>query len=297
MKSQALRNIAQYDNPGLYKALSSIRQMKDADWAIELLPERKYGRSLDIGCGIGDFLGKLGMTGMVSEQMVGIDRSADMVRAARKKLRPMSRTLNLSLRQANVLNSPSLEGRFDLVTMMAVQHWLYPDEAGVFSWIAGLLHRYGVFCLTTYHPTVSERFVGGSDEVVLDAMEQIGEPAWFPAGFVPMGRRTRPAAELELLLQESFKVYEVHVRPAVTRATSAKQYADFHLATFGSYYSQLLPARLRTRFLEAIGRAAMRRMRTLGYVTSMQVRFWVCGEGRTAGSVDGWRSSHLSKTA
>jgi SAM-dependent methyltransferase len=277
MKSQARFHLAKYEDPALYAASSALRQAKDADWVMELMPAREYRSCLDVGCGNGDFLNRLATSGKVTSSLMGVDRSADMVKAARNKLRGVAGNMRLNLRQADVVDLPDIKGKFDLITMMAVLHWIYPDEESVFAWVSDMLEEYGVFCLTTYHPSVNSRFVGGSDEVALEALEQIGASTNFPRGFTPIGQRTRPVAELELALRSAFRVYEVHARPAITRAASAQQYADFHVATFGSYYSQLIPSRARASFLEALGYSAMRRMRTLGYVTRMQVRFWICG--------------------
>jgi hypothetical protein len=133
-----------------------------------------------------------------------------------------------------------------------------------------------VFCLTTYHPHVNEKQVGGSDEVILEAMEMIGLPAEFPPHFIPMGQRARPAHEVQSLLQKRFHIAASHQRRAETRAETAEQFSNYQGATFGSYFSHLIPERLRADFQAAVGKAAMRRMERLGYVTSMAVQCWIC---------------------
>lgn len=276
MTNQSHQNVALYDDPGLYKASSVIRQRVDAKWVLDLLPERRYQSCFDIGCGNGDLLGQLVAMGRVSNRVMGIDRSAEMVAAARRRMASVKDDINLRLEQADALSPPEIEEDFELVTMLAVLHWLYPHEARVFPWLAGLLAGEGVFCMTTYHPPVDSRSRGGSDNIVLEAMERIGVKAEFPDDFMPIGLRTRPEDELEQLLGASFRIEEVHTRSAATRVDEPKQASYYHVATFGTYYTQLLPAELRPRLIEAIGEVAMDNMKRQGHVTSMDIKLWIC---------------------
>ncbi|MCH7479599.1 MAG: class I SAM-dependent methyltransferase [SAR324 cluster bacterium] len=276
MKTQPYLETARYDDPEMYADSAGLRQNSDARWALGLLPEHRFRYSLDVGCGNGDFLAELLRTERVSKRVAGIDRSQAMVDSARRKLELLAGSLELRLERVDVLEFPSVSDTFDLVTMMAVLHWLYPEEARVFAWIAEQLERDGIFCLTTYHPTVDNRSRGGSDDVALTAMALVGGPTEFPDGFLPMGRRARSASEVELLLGKFFRIGEVHSRAAVTRVTDSQQYIRFHQGTFGSYYSQLLPSDRQASFLEAIGEVALDRMKEFNYVTSMEVRCWIC---------------------
>jgi SAM-dependent methyltransferase len=269
-----------YKDADLYASSSKLRQQGDAKWVLDRLPDRLFRTCLDVGCGTGAFLAALIEEGRLSERAVGIDQSAEMVDAARQRLLPNIGNVALELDQADVLDLPQLNGSFDLVSMLAVLHWLYPHEARVFGWIAEQLNPEGVFCMTTYHPTVEGESVGGSDFVVLEAMARIGRPAMFPPAFAPIGTRARPASGLEGMLGDAFEVAQVHERKAVTRADDPRQYAQYHRATFGDYYLQLLPAHLHDRYLDAIGVVAMERMRALGHVTSMDMRLWVCRRPR-----------------
>lgn len=276
-------DIASYDDPELYEASFGLRQRDDAQWVLEKLPLRGFRSALDVGCGSGNFLAQLIGTGRVASKVVGIDRSPEMVGAARRKLQPWSDRLEVSLLQADALAAPPIQGPFDLVSMMAVLHWLYPLEAKVFSWISGLLADHGTFCVTTYHPAVDHRSCGGSDIVVLEAMKRIGSPSEFPDDFIPMGRRTRTPEGIHSMLRASFRVQDVFTRPAILRVADAGQFADYHVATFGSYYSRLLPPDRRPRFLDALGEVAVESMTTRGYVTSMDVRLWFCSSHAVPG--------------
>jgi SAM-dependent methyltransferase len=268
--------IPTYSDPTLYSQASRIRQQADAQWVLDQVPPRRYQNCLDIACGDGNFLVALAESGRVETGLVGIDRSAAMVTAARERLRPVSNVIDVRVEYADALTPPNFPERFDLVTLLAAIHWMYPSEARVFSWVRGLLGEHGLFCMTTYHPSVDDRYCGGTDLLVLEAMHRIGGPSRFPQDFIPMGKRTRRTEALESMLKRSFALTRSYRHEAVTRVTGAEQYARFHEATFGDYYSRLLHADLRPRYLEALGEIAMERMASRSFVTSMEVRLWMC---------------------
>jgi SAM-dependent methyltransferase len=243
---------------------------------LDQLPPWRYQNCLDIACGDGSFLAALAEWGRVETGLVGIDRSAAMVVATRKRLWPVSNLIDVRVEQADALTRPSFPERFDLVTLLAALHWMYPAEDQVFSWVRGLLGKHGLFCMTTYHPSVNDQCCGGSDLLVLEAMHRIGGPSRFPQDFIPIGKRTRRTEALESMLKRSFALTRSYRHEAITRVTGAEQYARFHEATFGDYYSRLLRADLRPRYLEALGEIAMERMASHGFVTSMEVRLWMC---------------------
>ena len=281
MTDQRLQDAPSYDNPDLYNTSSGLRQRADAQWVMSLLPDRKFRRCLDVGCGNGTFLAELVQSGRVLKQAVAMDRSKSMVETASLILHPLSNHIDVCVKQADALTFPTFKGNFDLITMNAVLHWLYPDESKVFSWLAGLIESNGIISLTTYHPKLDRYLCGGTDILVIEAMKRIRVPNKFPEGFNTMGRRTRPADELALLLKESFVITNVFKRRAITRATDAKQYSNYHVATFGSYYSRLISPDLEPRFIQILGEVAMDHMRHRGYVTSMDVRLWTCQSLRT----------------
>lgn len=276
MNDKPLASAADYNNPRLYTAASRLRQRPDAAWVFEALPHAPVNWYLDIGCGDGSFLQWLVREGRVTLGAVGIDNSDAMVEAARGRMLSNAAGVDVNFVQANVLDPFSSPRKFDLVTMLAVMHWLYPKEAQALRWIKSVLQPDGVFLLTTYHPAVDRLHRGGSDEVVLQAMARMGLPRVFPNGFVPMGVRARPKTKLEGLLGSLFQIEAVSERSAVTLVPGPKAYLDYHIATFGSYYLQLFSERDRDRFRLALGVVAEERMQALGFVTSMQVRLWVC---------------------
>ena len=60
----------------------------------------------------------------------------------------------------------------------------------------------------------------------------------------------------------------------VVTVDGAEQYAHFHAATFGDYYSRLVPAGQRADFFRAVGESAWQRQNERGHVSHMPVRLW-----------------------
>lgn len=280
MTEKEMLGVAQYDRPDLYATASSLRQQQDAGWVLASLPVRSVAHCLDVGCGDGRFLQRLISAGRVRELVAGFDRSAKMVMAAQSRLQMGPAKLVCQITEADALDPPDFEYQFELVTMLAVLHWLYPREEEFLPWIDSRLCASGFFCLTTYHPTVEGEACGGTDDVVLAALARIGEPPQFAPSFIPMGTRARPKPNIERLLGRTFHIDSVQDRRAVTQAASASQFTDYFRATFGSYYLQTLPPGREGAFLQAVGEVAMERMRSLGHVTSMDVRLWICRSRR-----------------
>jgi hypothetical protein len=60
------------------------------------------------------------------------------------------------------------------------------------------------------------------------------------------------------------------------KVTSAQQYIDYHVATFGNYYVSHISSAEADQFFDSIGVIAMERMQRLGWVTRMTLRLWKC---------------------
>ena len=96
-----------------------------ATGVLELLDPRAGQRILDLGCGDGDLTAKIAATGAA---VVGVDKSADMVRAAQ--------ACGLDARIVNAEDLPTREGfiadfggLFDAVFSNAALHWVRDQDA------------------------------------------------------------------------------------------------------------------------------------------------------------------------
>jgi SAM-dependent methyltransferase len=276
MTSKPAMHTASYDNPDLYASSSTLRQLQDATWVFNFLPDRPIVNCLDVGCGNGAFLDRLVQSGRVSGIVAGFDKSPQMAESAQARLRQHPAGIRSTIAQADALSPPTYPQPFGLVSMLAVLHWLYPQEDRALRWIASILDQDGEFCLTTYHPTSEGQTLGGTDDVVIEALDRIGLPRELPPGFIPMGTRARPKTAIERLLRESFRIVATLDRPAVMRVNDPQGFIDYFRATFGAYYLQVFPAELEASFLPALGQVAMERMERLGHVTSIDIRMWIC---------------------
>ena len=124
-------------------------QKRKYDTLVTLLPDRRFGETLDLGCGIGFMTERLAKR---SDRVLGLDVSQVAVSAARERFAGQPA---VSFDQADVMNLPtSLDGRFDLVVVADVLYYLQPMSNGllkqVASRIAGLL-RPGGLCLLANH--------------------------------------------------------------------------------------------------------------------------------------------------
>ncbi len=250
----------------LYSNVSQLRQAQDFSWLLGMLPT-KVQRYADLCCGSGLLLQRMFEEGRVTDLAVGIDHSASMLEAARKRLegRPVE-FIKYALD-----DEPQLAGKFDLMTMTSALHWFYLREDIIFGWVRSHLAQEGLFCFTTYHPTSVVNGYGGTDMLVRKALGRMGLSRDFGAEQIPMGTRTIPVRVVHRMLDGRFKIDATHRREAVMRAESPEQYVAYHQATFGSYYTELVEEARRPEFLERLGQEAMGRMSRYGYVTKMGV--------------------------
>lgn len=259
-----------------YAEASRLRQEHDRDWVLGQVPGRPE-RLLDLGSGIGQLLQAALDRFPTLRQAVGLEGSPHRITEATERLRPYGD--RVVLRPAD-LNAPEpLPYRPDLVTMTSVLHWLYPTEERILGWVRERLAPDGTFLLTSYHPARDAHGLGGEDDIVADALTALGVhrddvPGLFAAGGVlPIATRTRPADDLEGLLERYFRVAGVEERDAVVTVESPGQYGHFHAATFGDYYGRLVEPARRPEFFRAVGEAAWRRQQH-GWVSHMPVRLW-----------------------
>ena len=151
------------------------------DWALALLSIESTDRVLEIGFGPGIAIGKAGAH---AREVVGVDRSALMVRQAGRRNRELIEKgkLNLTLGSAETL-APEL-GQFDKIySVNAVQFWNEP--VAVFQRLRGLL-RPGGTVLTVYMP----RHAGAKNEDAVEKGRQI-EAQLGEAGFREVRTETK----------------------------------------------------------------------------------------------------------
>lgn len=263
------------DEGELYKEISCLRQSEDNDWIIGLLSHAEYSNYADIGCGSGNFMMDILSKNLVKNLAVGIEKSESRLNQTKKQLASI-KNIRTKFYLSDILWYPQISEKFDLITMMSVLHWLYPNEKQVFSWIADHLNNNGIFCFTTYHPLDLSNGIGGTDNIVLEAFEKIGLGNKFPNGFYSIGTRTRSINKIEENIRYRFKIEKVESKMAVMKIKSKQQYIDYHIATFGDFYMQFVPSSKQNAFLNALGEIAINRMSKYNYVTNMEVRAWCC---------------------
>ncbi|GHJ38961.1 trans-aconitate 2-methyltransferase [Streptomyces sp. TS71-3] len=257
------RELAGYDD------VSRIRQAQDHDWALDLAPGPPT-RVADLGCGTGALLdAALGRWPGV-RRALGVDGAPARVREAAARLAGRA-----EVREGDVRRLPPLDESFDLITMTSVLHWLHPDEARAFAWVAAHLAPSGAFLLTTHHPDPDPSGQGGEDAVARDALALLGirGPDALD-GIVPMGERARTADAVAALLARVLVVDRCEERRVTVKASGADEYRRFHAATFGTYFSRLVPEDAQEDFFAAVGEAAARRMAEHGEVYGITVRAW-----------------------
>lgn len=174
------------------------------------------------------------------------------------------------------ISTPQLNKKFDLISMMSALHWLYPDEQKIMNWIHTQMDSCGDFIFTSYHPHENYNQVGGTDLIVLETIKRLGIYQNKLNNFILMSTRTRSINDIHRLISPWFLVKQIETKEATMYINNTKEYVDYHIATFGSYYLQLVAPEEQNTFLRTMGEVAMERMRHLGFVTHMKVAAHLC---------------------
>ncbi|MEV7773497.1 class I SAM-dependent methyltransferase [Kitasatospora sp. NPDC086791] len=260
-----------------YADASRLRQVQDRDWVLDQVTGAP-GTLIDLGSGIGQLLQAALERFPTLRHAVGLERSEHRIAEAAERLRPYGE--RVALHRADLTAPEPLPFRAEVITQTSVLHWLYPDEERIFAWAGAHLAPGGRFLLTTYHPARDEHGLGGEDELVRDALVALGTPydevpgTFARGGVLPIATRTRTVEDLAALIGPHLAVAGELERDAVVTVDSAEQYEHFHAATFGDYYSRLVPEDRRAAFFRAVGESAWRRQRERGHVSHMVVRLW-----------------------
>lgn len=259
-----------------YHIASQLRQSRDFDWIIELLPDISFDHVMDVCCGSGKFLKQLLDSGKIDKFAHGIDASPSMIKTAHDQLQTSHYEIPIRIQQADILHPPEFSAHYNLITMLSAIHWLYPHEKRVHEWISRHLSKDGYFCVTSYHPRDYKYGYGGTDWLVLDALERISLTREFSHEVIPIGTRTRPIHDMKHILCNDFDIVHSSTKEAKMTVDNAAQYMKYHWATFGDYYIKMVPDLQNEPFLNVLGEVAMERMESIGYVTNMDVYAHVC---------------------
>jgi SAM-dependent methyltransferase len=107
------------DDPWASASMRFRYQRLKYDKLIGFLPEQRYSRALDLGCGLGLLSQKLAER---AENVLGVDLSTAAVEHARLRAATFD---NLQFEQGDILNLPaSFDGRFDLVVVADVIYYV-----------------------------------------------------------------------------------------------------------------------------------------------------------------------------
>jgi SAM-dependent methyltransferase len=266
--------VKEFDTGTVYNSISGLRQAQDISWIIELLPNHNFATALDIGCGSGKFIAEFAKRNNL-KQVVGIDQSQSMIDTARKNVRTIDNIV-FDFHAVDILSNPKDIDIFDIVTMMSVLHWLYPYEKNVLKWGREHTNPNGVFCFTIYQPLDIINGYGGTDYLVVDALKKLGLSQTFPPQIIPIGTRTRTLEYFKYIIESYFFLERIEIRNATMKVNSQDEYIRYHLATFGNYYLDIVPKNRQIEFLQSLGEIAMERMKSLGFVTKMNVAAFLC---------------------
>jgi SAM-dependent methyltransferase len=97
---------------------------------ISFLPNRRYRRALDVGCGLGPFSRHLAPH---ADRVLGVDISEEAVSGARTL---SAAHPNLRFEQHDVLRVGEIDGQFDLIALLDVLYYLSPLSPDILQAVA-----------------------------------------------------------------------------------------------------------------------------------------------------------------
>lgn len=219
---------------GLYDDKHSF-VWKLAAGVLELLDAKPGERILDLGCGTGHLTAKIAETGA---QVVGVDRSPEMIRQAKEKYP----SLRFELMDAREIQ---LDGKFDAVFSNATLHWVKEPER-VIAGIRNALRPGGRF--------VAEFGGKGNTGELLNAIQrawtklQLASPAPHPWYYPTIAEYSG------LLERHGFEVTHATVFERPTPLDDGVRGLHNWLVMFGSAFVEGLPGATRERLLTEIER-------------------------------------------
>ena len=217
---------------GLYDHKHSF-VWKLAEGVLELLEAKPGERILDLGCGTGHLAAKIAEAGA---QVVGVDRSPEMIRQAREKYP----ALRFEVMDAREL---TLGGAFDAVFSNAALHWIKQPER-VITGIGELLRPGGRF--------VAEFGGKGNTNELVKAVEHSWQKLGFP-GPLPNPWYYPSIAEYAGLLEKNgFEVTYAILFDRPTPLDDGERGLRNWLEMFAASFTEALPDSKRGRLKEEI---------------------------------------------
>ena len=227
-----------------YQDSSELLQRRDQDWVLDRAGIEPRSL-LDLGCGIGSLLlgGARRWPGL--QRLWGIERSPLRLEQARARCAGLASSARLL--EGDLLDLPPLAERFELISMTAVLHWLYPDEERLFRWVARHLEAQGYSCSprTIRSPRMASAARTTWSPRPWSRWAWLRRNGWRRSARKPGCCRWAPARGREALrerVEQHFRVDSIVSRPAVLRVADSAEYQRFHAATFGTYFAPLVPA-------------------------------------------------------
>ena len=144
-----------YDNEIFFEGYRKIRQKEsnandlfEIPALLSMMPDLKWKRVLDLGCGYGEHCKMFVDRG--AERVVGIDISKKMLEIAKtENSDPKIEYRNMPMENINTLNEP-----FDVVVSSLALHYV-EDFVGVAKSVYHLLDQGGIFLFSQEHPLVT----------------------------------------------------------------------------------------------------------------------------------------------
>ena len=221
---------------GLYDARHAFVWEK-AKGVVELLAAKSGERVLDLGCGTGTLTAEIAACGA---QMVGVDRSFEMIEAARKKFP----AIQFEVSDARAL---PFSAEFDAVFSNAALHWI-PEAGSVVEGVSRSLKRGGRF--------VAEFGGNGNVRNVVAALESaLGQLAISSDGANPWFYPS-VSQYAALLEKHSLEVREASLFERPTRLEDGQRGFATWIAMFGNSFLERVPPDQRTAFIRAAEHAA-----------------------------------------
>jgi trans-aconitate methyltransferase len=223
-------------DPGLYDAKHAFVWEK-AKGVVELLAAKSGERILDLGCGTGALAAEIAASGA---QLVGIDRSAEMIAEARRKFPKL---------RFEVCDARSLpfSQEFDAVFSNAALHWITEADRVVAGVTRAL--RPGGRLVVEFGGKGNVRNVVMALEI---AVTQLGiSPEGANPWFYPS------VAEYAALLEKhGLEVREAALFERPTMLEDGERGLETWIAMFGGAFMERVPDAKRTEFLRSAERAA-----------------------------------------
>jgi trans-aconitate methyltransferase len=223
-------------NAGLYDAKHAFVWEK-AKGVVDLLAAKSGERILDLGCGSGALTAEIAACGA---HVIGADRSAEMIEAARKKFPAI---------QFEVCDARALpfSNEFDAVFSNAALHWI-PEAERVIQGVARALRPAGRF--------VAEFGGEGNVQHVVAAIETALTECGISSNGANPWYYPSVAEYASLLEKHGLEVREAALFERPTKLEDGDRGLELWITMFGETFLQRVPPNARDNVLRAVESAA-----------------------------------------